>query len=91
MDSFDTRGHSAPAARHRRAGITMMGVGVGLMFLIGLASDKPASAIRVGGFFVALGLAFVINGLFEARMSPPAPSSSHSQSTEPPITPPSGS
>ena len=69
------------APRHRRAGITLLGVGFGLMFLIGVAGNDPQSGIGVGGFLVILGLAFFVNSLFEGR--PPEPS------VQPPIVPPS--
>jgi len=67
-------------ARHRRAGITLMGVGFGLMVLITFAGESPSSAIGVGGFLVVMGLAFFINALFENRQ-PQMP-------LTPPSTPP---
>jgi hypothetical protein len=51
--------------RHRRVGIVFMGVGFGLMTLIALSGDSLREGLGVGGFFVVLGLAFFINGLFE--------------------------
>src|SRR2546423_7642236 len=51
--------------RHRRAGVTLIGVGVGLMVLIGFAGGEPNSAIGVGGFLVVIGIAFFINGLLD--------------------------
>lgn len=60
------------APRHRRAGVTLLGVGFGLMFLIGFAGNDPQAGIGVGGFLVILGLAFFLNSLFEGR--PPEPS-----------------
>ena len=56
-----------PAGRHRRGGITLIGVGFGSMVLIALAAGDPGPAIGVGGFLVIIGLAFLINGLFESR------------------------
>jgi ABC-type Fe3+-siderophore transport system permease subunit len=56
-----------PTGRHRRAGITLMGVGFGLMVLIGFSGEAAGQAIGVGGFLVILGLAFLINGLFESK------------------------
>ena len=53
--------------RHRRAGITLMGVGFGLMVLIAFADGDAYRAIGVGGFLVVLGLAFFVNALFETR------------------------
>jgi hypothetical protein len=67
------------AARHRRAGITLIGVGLGLMLMIGFAGDEPRNAVGVGGFIAVLGLAFLINSLFESgedkRAAPPPPNS----------------
>src|SRR3954453_6043312 len=42
MDMYDRRRHRGPG-RHRRAGITLMGVGFGLMLLIGVAGDNMSS------------------------------------------------
>jgi len=59
-----SRRHRSPG-RHRRAGITLMGVGFGLMMLISVAGGAMNEGIGVGGFFVVMGLAFFINGLFD--------------------------
>jgi hypothetical protein len=70
--------------RYRTGGVTLIGVGFGLMLLIGVAGDNMSSAIGVGGFLVVMGLAFVVNSLigerYESRLSPrdrvaPPPSS----------------
>src|SRR5712692_4207288 len=63
------------ASRHRRAGIVLIGVGVGLMVLIGF-SGSPDEALGVGGFIAILGLAFLINSLFERSQPLPPPSAS---------------
>jgi hypothetical protein len=76
-DAMRARGWVGTAGgRHRRAGITLMGVGFGLMLLIGFTGDAPQPAIGVGGFFVVMGLAFFVNSLFEARQLPPPPPNS---------------
>ncbi|HZT76347.1 MAG TPA: DUF6249 domain-containing protein [Vicinamibacterales bacterium] len=71
--------------RHRRAGVTLMGVGFGLMVLISLAGHEDTStAVGVGGFLVVMGLAFFINALFDSRqtiVTPPSSSSSAPTST----------
>lgn len=54
-------------SRHRSVGITLVGIGLGLMVLISIAGGDPSSGIGVGGAIVILGLAFFANGLFEAR------------------------
>jgi hypothetical protein len=61
--------------RYRSAGVTLMGVGFGLMLLIGVAGDNPSSAVGVGGFIVVMGLAFFINSLLVRSdpLPPPRP------------------
>ena len=65
---------NASAGRHRRAGITLLGVGFGLMFLIGF-SGAPDEGFAVGGFICVLGAAFLINAFFESRSGAAAPPS----------------
>jgi hypothetical protein len=48
-------------ARYRSAGITLMGVGFGLMLMIGVAGGAAEAGIGVGGFLVVMGLAFFVN------------------------------
>src|SRR5947209_19817342 len=64
MHRYERLRYRAPG-RHRRAGITLMGVGFGLLMLIGIAGGAMNEGIGVGGFFVIMGLAFFINGLFD--------------------------
>jgi hypothetical protein len=78
--------------RHRRVGIVFMGVGFGLMTLIAISGDSPREGLGVGGFFVVMGLAFFINGLFESVSTPdagrsPAPQSRQPVSDPPPVPP----
>ena len=61
---------TSQAGRHRRAGITLLGVGFGLMMLIGVAGGNSGAGIGVGGFFAILGISFFINSLFELRHEP---------------------
>jgi hypothetical protein len=63
LDRYVDRG----SGRHRRAGITLIGVGLGLIVLIGFTSGEGDVAIGVGGFFVVMGFAFFLNSLFEPR------------------------
>jgi hypothetical protein len=60
------------AARHRRAGITLVGVGLGLCLLISVAGGETAQGVGVGGFIAVLGMAFLLNSVFELRQ-PSAP------------------
>ena len=62
MDRYDRYSVRAPR-RHRSAGVTLMGVGFGLMVLIAFAGESPSSALGVGGFLVVIGLAFFLNSL----------------------------
>lgn len=73
------------AARYRSVGITLMGIGFGLMVMISFAGGAVDEGIGVGGFIVLIGLAFFVNGLFggrgsEAGVPPPR------QAGEPPQT-----
>ena len=71
-------------ARHRRAGVTLIGVGLGLMVLIGFTSGEPGTAIGVGGFLVVLGFAFFVNSLLEPeRPESPAPAAPPDPSIDP--------
>ena len=42
-----------------------MGIGLGLMVMIAFAGNSPKGAVGVGGCIVVLGMAFLINSLFE--------------------------
>jgi hypothetical protein len=68
-DRYDRLQRRSPR-RHRSAGVTLMGVGFGLMVLIAFAGESPSSAIGVGGFLVVIGLAFFLNSLFDHRDEP---------------------
>src|SRR5262249_50656265 len=57
------------SGRHRRAGVTLMGVGFGLMVLIAFTSNETSVAIGVGGFLVVMGIAFFINSLMDSPES----------------------
>jgi hypothetical protein len=86
------REHRHGAGRHRRAGVTLMGVGFGLMVLIAFTANETSVAIGVGGFLVVMGIAFFINSLMEAPVEPPyggprsfgAPTSAPAPPAEPP-------
>jgi hypothetical protein len=61
------------AADSRRTGIILIGVGVGLaaMFSI-MGTGKP---VGVGALLVLMGVAFLVNAMFEARAKPSQPQS----------------
>jgi uncharacterized protein DUF6249 len=76
MSRLERREYRYGSGRHRRAGVTLMGVGFGLMVLIAFTSNETSVAIGVGGFLVMLGIAFFINSLIdggrhESRAMPP--------------------
>jgi hypothetical protein len=86
-EAMRARGWVGPAGgRHRRAGVTLMGIGFGLMVLIGIAGGAPQEGVGVGGFLVIIGLAFFVNSLFEGRQVPPAPAP-NGGSDQPPRAP----
>ena len=72
MNRYDRVQWTTSAARHRRAGITLIGIGVGLIVLIGF-SGHPDEGFAVGGCVSVLGIAFLVNSLFELRQQPPVP------------------
>jgi uncharacterized protein DUF6249 len=65
MSRLDRHEHRHGSGRHQRAGVTLMGVGFGLMMLIGVAFGNASAGFGVGGFLVIMGLAFFINSRFE--------------------------
>src|SRR5215471_6405101 len=67
MNRFERREYRYGSGRHRRAGVTLMGVGFGLMVLIAFTSRETSVAIGVGGFLVVMGIAFFINSLMESH------------------------
>ena len=91
MHRADRLQWSAGAGRHRRLGITLLGVGFGLMMLIGVAGDSPQQGFGVGGFLVILGVAFFINSLFELRQESSPPRTNGPNTTAGPGSQPSDS
>jgi hypothetical protein len=83
MERID-RYRAPTSARHRRAGIILIGVGFGMMVLIGFTEGTSGQALGVGGFLVVLGLAFFISSLFDSHGAVPP----QSTSAQPPTTTP---
>ena len=67
MSRMERREHRYGSGRHRRAGVTLMGVGFGLMILIAFTANDTSVAIGVGGFLVMIGIAFFVNSLIDGR------------------------
>jgi len=88
MGRYD-RLRSSSGGRHRRAGITLIGIGLGLMMLIGIAGDVPEVGVGVGGFVATVGAAFLVNSLFDQRSDTPGPSRPPASAPPPSSTSPS--
>jgi hypothetical protein len=58
---FEPAQESRSAQRWRTAGISMIGFGLALIFLIGIASGAPGVGIGIGGAFAMVGGAFLVN------------------------------
>ena len=70
MDLDLYRGYDV--GRHRRAGMVLIGVGVGFMFLVGAGERSLRAlggAIGIGGFIIVLGVTFLLVSLFEGRVA----------------------
>src|SRR5436305_4822761 len=50
MNRFERREYRYGSGRHRRAGVTLMGVGFGLIVLIAFTANEVSVALGVGGF-----------------------------------------
>ncbi len=59
------------AARYRRMGVILIGLGVGLWFIITFAGEAPQNGFGVGGAIVVLGAALYINSQLELKHAPP--------------------
>jgi hypothetical protein len=74
----DRRSRHTPG-RYRTGGMTMIGIGLGMILLIGVAGGEMNQGLGVGGFLVVLGLAFFINSWLVGgragtdRYPPPSP------------------
>ena len=62
----DERGYTDPAARHRRTGIILIGVGLGLAVMLGVTGTGGRS-MGASAFLIVLGLAFLLIAMFDRR------------------------
>jgi hypothetical protein len=69
------------AARYRRMGVSVMGLGAGLFMMIAFAGQAPSMAFGVGGALFVLGIALYINSHLEMRNIPPRSPSAHEQTS----------
>ena len=58
----------------------ILSIGFGLMFLIAVAGGSVRAGVGVGGFLIMIGLAFLVNSLFE-------PHGRHTPAPGPPVPP----
>ena len=65
MSRHEHRSFGGPGPALRRAGIMILSIGFGLMFLISVAGGSVRAGVGVGGFLIMIGLAFLVNSLFE--------------------------
>ncbi|HET7218974.1 MAG TPA: DUF6249 domain-containing protein [Vicinamibacterales bacterium] len=75
------------SSRWRGAGIMMIGLGLALIFLLSFAAREPYIGLGVGGAFVLLGAAFVVNAMMLTRSpiaQPVPPRPPRPESGEPP-------
>ena len=100
MDRYDRRSrreYARGSGRYRRAGVTAMGVGFGLMLMLGLLTGESSVGLGIGGFLVMIGLAFFVNSFFErsefdatpgySAARPNGPSAMPSSTAPPPEAP----
>jgi hypothetical protein len=59
--------------RMRSAGVMMIALGIGFMFLLSFTAGEPGVGIGVGGAFAILGAAFFINSSLISRSNPYPP------------------
>lgn len=69
-------------------GIIVVGLGLALMLLIGVAGGAADTGVGVGGAVAILGAAFIVRSLFAAPPSPRWPDSPPRWSEAPPLAPP---
>jgi Domain of unknown function (DUF6249) len=65
------------SGRWRGAGILLIGLGLALVFLLSFAAGEPEIGVGVGGAFIVVGAAFVVNAMMlirsKAQEPPPPP------------------
>jgi hypothetical protein len=66
------RRESSAATNYRTSGIILIGIGFGLMILITFTVGSPAVGFGVGGAWVALGAALLLNYFLMTRRDEPA-------------------
>jgi hypothetical protein len=76
---------SRGASRARSAGVVMIGLGLAMVFILSFAAGAPEIGVGVGGAFVVVGAAFLVNGMLIRQSERRAPPTySHYSSVTPP-------
>ena len=87
-------GDSLRSERWRTAGTLTIGLGLALTLLLSFTADQPNVGVGIGGAFIILGTAILLNGyqLSRSRRPPPRPLAARRQFHDgpfPPMDPPS--
>ena len=64
-EQFEASLNRPGVSRYTTLGIAIVGLGVGLMLLIGVAGGAPEAGVGVGGAIVVLGGALIVNGYLQ--------------------------
>jgi hypothetical protein len=75
------------SARYRTAGVLLLGFGLGLIFVIGVAAGAPAAGLGIGGAWISLGVACLLNYWLMSRRRPRWSPSAHRSEPPPNIAP----
>ena len=65
--------------RYRTAGVMLIGLGFGLIFVIGAAAGAPGVAVGIGGAWISLGAASLLNYWLMSRRTHWAPGTRRSE------------
>ena len=80
---------SPSASRYRSLGIMMIGFGLAFTVLLSFAAGVPGAGFGIGGAFMILGAAMVVNSLVMSRSDVGATSAPPAYAPPPPPEPPS--
>jgi hypothetical protein len=64
---------SSTAGRFRSAGVMLVGLGVAVALVIGVAAHVPNVGLGIGGGIAAIGAAMIVNGMLAGGRTAPGP------------------
>jgi len=73
--------------RYRTGGVLLIGFGLGLVFVIGIAAGAPAAGLGIGGAWISLGAASLLNYWLMSRRRPRWSAPAHRTDSPPNIAP----